>query len=51
MKLHIECLQEKLDTATKEKKAQEDEVEKLKKELTTFIDLSKKVEEDSIKVQ
>lgn len=51
MKLHIECLQEKLDIATKEKKAQETEVTSLKKELKTFIDLSKKVEEDSVKIQ
>lgn len=51
MKLHIECLQEKLDAATKDKKVREEEVVNLKKELKTFIDLSMKVEADSVKVQ
>jgi predicted RNase H-like nuclease (RuvC/YqgF family) len=47
MKLHIECLQEKLEQTSKDQKRlmkSENEVENLKKELKTFIDLSKKVE-------
>ena len=54
MKLHIECLQEKLESAMKDQKkvAQtEKEMEDLRKELQTFVDLSRKVEQDAIKIQ
>lgn len=54
MKLHIECLQEKLELATKDQKMlakRDTEIEDLKKELKTFVDLSKKVEEDAVKAQ
>ena len=54
MKLHIECLQEKLEAAMKDQKkvAQtEKEMEELRKELQTFVDLSRKVEQDAIKIQ
>ena len=54
MKLHIECLQEKLEGAVKDQKAlakRETEIEDLKKELKTFVDLSKKVEQDAVKAQ
>ena len=54
MKLHIECLQEKLELAIKDQKEltkKEIEVDDLKKELKNFVDLSKKVEQDAIKAQ
>ena len=54
MKLHIECLQEKLELAIKDQKEltkKEIEVDDLKKELKSFVDLSKKVEQDAIKAQ
>ena len=54
MKLHIECLQEKLESAMKDQKkvAQtEKEMEDLRKELQTFVDLSRKVEQGAIKIQ
>lgn len=54
MKLHIECLQEKLEAALKDQKklAQtEQEMDELKKELNSFVELSKKVEQDAIRIQ
>ena len=54
MKLHIECLQEKLELAIKDQKLlilRETEIEDLKKELKMFVDLSKKVEMDAVKAQ
>ena len=47
MKLHIECLQEKLEASMKDQKKLQDtekEMEDLRKELDSFVDLSKKVE-------
>jgi len=47
MKLHIECLQEKLEAAMKDHKKllnTEKEIEDLRKELQSFVELSKKVE-------
>ncbi len=54
MKLHIECLQEKLDSTAKDQKRlqeAESQVTNLQKELQNFVQLSKKVEEDSVKLQ
>ena len=54
MKLHIECLQEKLDVAGKDLKKlkkSEAETESLRKDLQQFVDLSKKVEQDSLKIR
>ena len=54
MKLHIECLQEKLEAALKDQKKlvqTEQEMDELKKELNSFVELSKKVEQDAIRIQ
>lgn len=54
MKLHIECLQEKIDALTKDQlklKQAEEQVQHLKDELVQVNELSKKVEEDFAKAQ
>ena len=54
MKLHIECLQEKLEQAVRDQKLikmKDGEIETLKQELRKFVELSKKVEADSVKMQ
>ena len=52
MKLHIEALQEKLDSAMKEQKkveAREKEMASLRKELSACLEISQKVEADAKK--
>ena len=52
MKLHIECLQEKIDALTKDQqklKVAEDQIESMKDELAQVNDLSKKLEGDFVK--
>ena len=54
MKLHIECLQEKIDAQTKEQqklKLAEQQIEGMKSELAEMSELSKKVGEDYAKAQ
>ena len=54
MKLHIECLQEKLDGATADQASftkQTEELRKVKDELKQFVGLSQKIESDLISAQ